>query len=90
LTKYFVEKLLMKLQISQLTIDKCMKVPLKMYARILELIHTIANRRLPYKKLAILQELLGCKELKVIKKRLMDPKIFNNVRNYLTRHMNLK
>jgi hypothetical protein len=86
LTKHFVEALLKKLEIPEQTIGRCLKVPLTTYAKILDLVHLIVNGKIGLGRLGDLRELL-CDELKVIPNRLKDPKIMNDIKNYLTRHI---
>jgi hypothetical protein len=86
LTKHFVEVLLRKMEIPEETVARCTKVPLKVYAKILDITHLIVNGKAGYGKLGDLRELM-CDDLKVIPERLKDLKIFNDVRNYLNRHV---
>lgn len=86
LTKHFVEALLKKLEIPPETISRCLKVPLSVYAKVLDIAHLIVNGRAGFGKLGELRGLM-CDDLKVIPTRLKDPKIFNDIRNYLSRHV---
>ena len=86
LTKHFVEVLLRKLEIPQETIQRCIKVPLSVYAKILDITHMIVNGKAGFGKLGELRGLM-CDDLKVIPSRLGDTKIFNDVRNYLNTHI---
>lgn len=86
LTKHFVEALLKKLEIPEVTINRCLKVPLSTYAKILDLGHLIVNGKIGLARLGDLRKLL-CDELKVIPGRLRDPRILNEVKNYLNRHI---
>lgn len=86
LTKHFVEALLKKLEIPEQTISRCLKVPLSTYSKILDITHLIVNGKIGLGRLGDLRELL-CDDLKVIPGRLKDPKILNDVQNYLRRHI---
>ena len=86
LTKHFVEGLLKKLEIPQETIKKCTKVPLSVFAKVLDIAHLIVNGKAGFGKLGELRGLM-CDDLKVIPSRLSDTKIFNDVRNYLNRQI---
>jgi hypothetical protein len=86
LTKFFIKKLLIKLEIPEQTADKCVKVPAATYAKILDLFHKIVNGKFGFGKLGDLRTLL-CDDLRVIPSRLEDPKIFNDVRNFLNEHI---
>jgi len=88
LSIHFVKILLIKLEIPEMTIDKCIKVPLSTIAKILDITHLIVNGKAGFGKLSELRGLM-CDELKVIPERLGDPKIFNDVRNYLNKHVNV-
>lgn len=86
LTKFFVEKLLQKLQIDRPIIQKCIKAPLSTFAKILKLTHDIVNGKAGFGQLSVLGEWL-CEDLKVIPEKLNDSTIFNDVRNYLNTHI---
>jgi hypothetical protein len=86
LTKHFIEVLLKKLEIPQEAIARCIKVPLAVFSKVLNISHLIVNGKAGFGKLGELRTLM-CDDLKVIPLRLKDPKIFNDVRNYLNRHV---
>ena len=86
LSKYFVKKLLKKLEIDQETIDKCLKAPLSSFAKILTLSHEIVNGKKGFGELSVLSNWL-CDDLRIIPEKLNDSTIFNDVRNYMNSHI---
>jgi len=86
LTKHFVKLLLQKFELPEGIIEKCLKVPLSVYSKVLDISHAIVNGKAGFGKLADLRALM-CDELKVIPDRLNDVKIFNDIRNYLYKHV---
>jgi hypothetical protein len=89
LTKYFVEKLLVKLQINGNVIQKCMKAPLSAFAKIMKLSHDIVTGKAGFGQLSTLSTIL-CDDLKIIPEKLNDSAIFNDVRNYMNNHIQNK
>ena len=87
LSKYFVEKLLKKLEIDEELIRKCIQVPLSSLAKVIEISHRIVSGKEELGQLISIKDLL-CEELKIIPTKLKNPKIFNNVKNYLNTHVN--
>lgn len=88
LARKYIEELLTKLEIPNNTIAQCLKAPVSAYGKVMNISHLIVNGKLGYGKLADLRDLL-CDELKVIPERLRDPKIFNNVRNFMNQHVKI-
>jgi len=86
LSRHFVKTLLQKLDIPQSHIDKCLKVPLAVYSKVLVLIHNIVNGKAGYGKLAELRKLM-CDDLKIIPKRMKDALVFKDVRNFMNKHI---
>ena len=86
LTKFFVEKLLLKLQITPSIVTKCVKAPLSTYAKILQLSHDIVKGKAGFGQLSILSNWL-CEDLKIIPEKLNDSGIFNDVRNFLNNYI---
>lgn len=89
LTKYYVRKLLEKLQIGAGVIEKCMKAPLSAFAKVMKLSHSIVIGAAGYGELVTMSKLL-CEELKVIPEKLTDSSIYNEVRNYMNNHIENK
>jgi len=81
-----VEKLLKKMNIPQLTIDKCLKVPLSQFAKVLELTHKMVSGKVKYERLADLKTLI-CDDLKIIPAKLKDAKVMADVKGYIERHV---
>jgi len=89
LSRHFVKVLLETLEIPQNHIDNCLKAPLAIYSKILDITHKIVNGQADFSKLGDLKGLM-CDDLKVIPSRLKDPVIFNAVKNYLNEHIEFR
>ncbi len=86
LTWYFVNKLLEKLQVADGTRMKCMKAPMASLVKVLELAHLMVNKKAPYSRLAEIKGYL-CDELRIIPQRLSNPAVFNDIKQYIERHV---
>jgi len=86
LSRYFVERLLKKFELTEAQINRCLKVSTKVLAQVLELLHSIVKGKNKINKLELLKKML-CDELKVIHKKLMNAKILKDVKFYLKRHI---
>jgi len=88
LTKYFVVKLLSKLEYRHDIIEKCTKVPMKTFAKIMDLCVEIIKEENNLYDLQILDDWL-CKDFSTISKKLDDPKLYHDTEGYLKRHVRI-
>jgi hypothetical protein len=86
LTKHFIEKLLKKMEVPSDVVARCLKIPAKHYAIIMNLINQIVNGKYKLDKLKDLKDLM-CPELKMIPQKLKDAKIVDHIKLYLKLHV---
>jgi len=83
--------LIVKLGLPEEKAQKCSsQVPLSTLAKIMDLCHMIIARKKDYHELQILEKWLECPELKIIGRNLANEFIYNDVKGYFGRHIDIK